>query len=61
MNRFKGMRTIILNGAIFVTMLGAALSGQITDAGTLQAIVIVTAVANVVIRFFTDTAVGKAE
>ena len=61
MSRLRGFRTILLNTAIFVTMLGAALSGQITDAGTLQAIILVTTVANVIIRFFTDTAVGKAE
>ena len=61
MSRLRGFRTILLNTAIFVTMLGAALSGQITDASTLQAIILVTTVANVIIRFFTDTAVGKAE
>lgn len=61
MNKFKGTRTIILNAAVFVVMLGAGVSGQITDPDVLRGIVMATAVANVVIRFFTTTAVGKSE
>jgi len=60
MTKFKGFRTIAINGAVFVVMLGAALSGQITDPDILRGIVMATAVANVVIRFFTDTSVGKS-
>lgn len=61
MTKFKGWRTLAINIAVFVVMLGAALSGQITDPAILRGIVMATAVANVVIRFFTDTAVGKQE
>lgn len=61
MNKFKGWKTLSINVAVFVVMLGAGVSGQITDPAILRGIVMATAVANVVIRFFTTTAVGKSE
>lgn len=59
MNALKGYRTIIANAALLVVMLGAALTGQIDDPAVLKGIVIATTVANVILRFLTDTAVGQ--
>ena len=61
MNKFKGFRTVALNFAFFVVMLGGAFTGQITDPDTLRWMLVAQTVANVVIRFFTTTPVGKSE
>lgn len=61
MKKFKGFRTLALNVAFFVVMLGGAFTGQITDPDTLRWMLAVQTVANVVIRFFTTTAVGQSE
>lgn len=61
MNKLKGFRTLVLNGATAVAMVGAALTGTIDDPGTLQVIVVVVAVANALMRLTTSTPVGKSE
>ncbi len=61
MSKLKGWKTLTINVAVFVVMLGGALTGQITDPDTIRIVALATTVANVVMRFFTDTGVGKAE
>ena len=61
MNKFKGWRTVIINGATLVIMLGALATGNITDPTVLRWITIGVASANVIMRWVTTTSVGKSE
>lgn len=61
MNKLKGWRTIIINGATLVVVIAGALSGTIDDPAILQWMLIATAVSNALMRWVTTTAVGKAE
>lgn len=58
MLQLKGYRTVAINVAFFVLLLGSALIGEINDPAVLRGIAIVMAVANVVLRFATTGPVG---
>lgn len=58
MTNLKGYRTIAINVAFFVLLLGSALIGEINDPAVLRGIAVVMAVANVVMRFATTGPVG---
>lgn len=53
MNALKGWRTLAVNIATLVVLLGGALTGTIEDADTLRYIAIGLTVANVVLRWLT--------
>jgi len=57
MTFLAGYKTLALNIATFIILLGGAFSGTITDTLTLQIIAIAMTVANVVLRFLTSTPV----
>lgn len=55
----KGYRTVAANILSLIVVVLGALTGQITDPGTLQIIAAALAVGNVLLRFLTTTPVGK--
>ena len=60
MQKLAGYKTLAVNGLTLLGMILAALTGTITDTGTLQVIVILMTVANIILRFLTNSPVGKS-
>lgn len=56
---FRGYRTIVVNVITLVVLCLTGLTGQITDPETLRYIAIGLTVLNVVLRYLTNTPVGK--
>lgn len=56
----KGFRTVAFNLISLVVLGATALTGQITDAKWLTGLGIVVMLGNLVLRFLTDTPVGKS-
>ncbi len=61
MNRFKGWRTITANAVALLVAFGALTGVVIPESDQAALIAGIVAVVNIVLRFKTDTAVGKAE
>lgn len=61
MINLAGYRTLIANIVMFIVLVATALSGQITDGGTLRWMAIAITIGNVALRFLTNGPVGKAE
>lgn len=59
MNQLKGWKTVSVNIATLIIVAGGALTGQITDGRTLAIIASVVAIANIMLRILTNTAVFK--
>lgn len=56
---FRGYRTVAVNVITLVILCLGGLTGQITDAETLRYIAIGLTVLNVILRYLTNTPVGK--
>ena len=54
----KGWRTLVLNATLLVVTVAGALSGQIDDPAVLQWLLIISAVANGIMRWLTTGPVG---
>ena len=58
--KLAGYKTLLVNGLTLLGIVLASLTGTITDTGTLQLIVTVQAVVNIILRFLTNGPVGKS-
>ena len=61
MSRFKGYKTLIGNGVALIVALGAFTGVIIPESDQTALVAGLIAAFNIVNRFFTTTAVGKAE
>lgn len=61
MNKFKGWKTLVTNGVALLVAIGAMTGVVIPESEQAAAIAGIFAVANIILRFMTNTAVGKAE
>ena len=55
-----GWKTVSINIITLAVLLLTSLTGTVTDAGTLQIIIGALAVLNVILRFLTNSPVGKS-
>lgn len=56
----RGWRTLAINLITLAVLLLTALTGQLTDPAILRGVAIGLTVANVLLRFLTDTKVGSS-
>ncbi len=61
MSRFKGYKTLVTNGVALLVAIGAMTGVVIPESEQTAVIAGIFAVANIILRFMTNTAVGKAE
>ena len=60
MQKLAGYKTLTVNIITLAVLLLTSLTGTVTDAGTLQIIIGALAVLNVILRFLTNSPVGKS-
>ena len=60
MNKLAGYKTLAINILTLLVLVLTSLTGTITDAGTLQIIIGALAVLNIILRFLTNSPVGKS-
>ena len=60
MQKLAGYKTLTINILTLLVLVLTSLTGTITDPGTLQIIIGALAVLNVILRFLTNSPVGKS-